>query len=621
MERSSSDLAGAGASPPLPALAALFDCDVDVDALERMLLAFTVHPQGAGCERAWLVLWNARGEVLEGRRFASAAETEGDLAEAMGHARRAAPRESAPEQRTRAWSESPDRLEGAVAAAWRGSTLALGDGGEQPGAPWADAARVGVAALRRGARAYGFVVGAFADAASEDTGAARLDWLRVTGDAVLGAQSRALEARRRARQASGLAELARTSVSAINLAEAMHLLARLAAQGTGVRGSAVFRCDDEGALALDVAHGVAAVRDRLALAFLPAAREAVEHRQARSGDRAHEAPGIPAGDEEETSVWAAVPLVAYGRPHGALVVYDGADRHPASPGFERGDLEFLGILADQAALLLEHARQLDDLRQSERRRHDQGVRLRDLDQLAAVGEMAARVAQEARNPLASIAAFAKRAHRSLDEGDPQREYLEVVVRESERLEAMMQEQLQYAALERPRLRMQSLNAVVQEALQRASETLVRRRVRMLKKLAPDLPQLLLDARRIQRVVENVVAFALESVPLGGRIQVESRRAKGFVIVEIAFDGARQGGDLLEHLFVPFAPGAKPGGGAAVGLGVAQQIVREHGGEVRVRGDGEWSTVFGFTLPVTGNEDRRNASERRSSRGERRRRDP
>jgi signal transduction histidine kinase len=235
-----------------------------------------------------------------------------------------------------------------------------------------------------------------------------------------------------------------------------------------------------------------------------------------------------------------------------------------------------------------------------------------------VGELAARVAQEARNPLASIAAFARRAHRALEEGDPQNEYLEIVVRETARLESMLAEQLQYAQLERPRLRMQGLNAVIQEALQRSGETLVRRRVRLLKKLSPDLPQMLVDAPRIQRVVENIVAYALECVSMGGRIQVESRRADGFVLVEIAFDGQRQGGDLLEQLFVPFA--TSPAAGAAVGLGMAQQIVREHGGEVRVRGESDWSTIFSFTLPVAGNEDRRGSRERRAVRGDRRRRE-
>jgi signal transduction histidine kinase len=320
----------------------------------------------------------------------------------------------------------------------------------------------------------------------------------------------------------------------------------------------------------------------------------------------------------EVTAWSLVPLVAYGRRQGALLVWDGLDRHPASPELEAGEREFLATLGDQAGLLLEHARLLEGVRTAERQRADLAARVRATERLAAVGELAQRVARESRNPIASISAFARRAQRELAEDDPQREYLEIVVRETERLDAMLREQLEYAQLPAGRLRMQALNVIVQEALQRVSETLVRRRVRLVRKLGSGLPELLLDESRIRRVVENIIAYSLESVPVGGRIQVSTRRVGEHVAVEIAHDGSRGAGDLLEQLFVPFSTGS--GGGAAVGLGVAQQIVREHGGEIRVRGEGDWGTVFAFTLPVAGNEDRRRARERRSPRGDRRRGD-
>ncbi|MBI5708888.1 MAG: hypothetical protein HZC42_01065 [Candidatus Eisenbacteria bacterium] len=145
---------------------------------------------------------------------------------------------------------------------------------------------------------------------------------------------------------------------------------------------------------------------------------------------------------------------------------------------------------------------------------------------------------------------------------------------------------------------------------------MRRRVRLLKKLAPDLPQLLLDRERIRRVVDNVLDSALDAVGVGGRIRVETRRANHYVVVDVAHDGPRAPGELLEQLFVPFA--SQRPGGPAVGLAVAQQIVRAHGGEVRVRSEGEWSTVFTFTLPVAGNEDRRSGgTDRRRPRADRR----
>lgn len=610
--------AGAGAAPALPALAPLFDPDADLAGLERMLLALAVHPEGCGATSAWLLRIDPVHDVLEGWRAATPAPGREPLEAALGRARRAAPGESTEERRLRAWAEPPARLEGALSASWRGAGATAGAGGEQPGAPWSGAPRVAFVRLERTGAAYGVLVVEPAAGEADERALARLDALRALAEGALAVAAQGAERRARARQAAALAEFAASAGGSMNVAEALHQLARLATSGLAARGAAVYLAAEDGTVRVEVAHGPAAVRERLAQGWLAAAGEAIETGQALSGARGEDGPHVPADVAGETSAWVVQPVVAYERRLGAVAVYDGPDRREPVAGFEAHDLGYLAALAALAGLLLAHANALGDMRRTGERHREQAARLRELDRLAGVGELASRVAQEARNPLASITAFARRAQRELAGDDARTEYLEIVVREAARLEAMLAEQQQYAQLERPRLRVQSLNAVVQEALLRSSETLVRRRVRLMKKLAPDVPSLLLDAPRIQRVVENVVAWALECVSAGGRIQVESRRAGDYALVEIAFDGQRQGGDLLDHLFVPFATG--PAAGAAVGLGLAQQIVREHGGEVRVRGETEWSTIFSFTLPIAGNEDRRRNPERRSVRRDRRRRE-
>jgi signal transduction histidine kinase len=491
--------------------------------------------------------------------------------------------------------------------------VASGPGGEQPSAPWADQERIGVVPLRRGARPYGVIVVALAAETGEDSLAA----LAAAADAALTAQARSAEAHRRARHLGAIAEFARAAVSASNVAEAAHALVRLAAQAVGVAHAAVYRVRENGTLALDLAHGPSATREAQAHALRESAGEAWRAERVLSGTAAERLPA-PGGDGvREVSVWAFVPITAYGVHAGVLAAWDGAERHPASPEWERGDLEALAALADQAALLFEHARRLDELASAERRREDLASRLREQDRLAAVGEMAARVAEDARQPLASVAAFVARVLHELATDDPRREYLEVVRREAERVDALLNEQLAYARLDRPRLRMEALNGVVQEALRASAEALSRRRVRLIKKFAPDLPELLLDAERIRRVVTNILTSALEAIPSGGRMRLETRRAGAFVVLDVVHDRVRQAGDALEQLFAPF--GSLPVSGAALGLGIAQQIVREHGGEIRVKAQDEWSSVFSVTLPVLENQDRRRRSDRRVPRGERRRR--
>src|SRR5439155_23829258 len=137
-------------------------------------------------------------------------------------------------------------------------------------------------------------------------------------------------------------------------------------------------------------------------------------------------------------------------------------------------------------------------------------------------------------------------------GDPNREYLEIIVREADRIERMVAEQAQFASLARPRLAMESVNQILSEALEGGSEALVRKRVRLLKKLAPDVPLLLLDADKIRIVARNMLENALETVASGGRVRVETRTTRGYVVVEVGNDGPALAGELLEQLFVPFS---------------------------------------------------------------------
>jgi signal transduction histidine kinase len=272
----------------------------------------------------------------------------------------------------------------------------------------------------------------------------------------------------------------------------------------------------------------------------------------------------------------------------------------------------LGAVLAQAVLS-------DRVRLAETRLADAKKQLATVERLAALGELAARAAQEVKGPLASIGGFARRVHRGLADDDPNREYVEIILRESDRIERLLAEQLQFVRLSRPRLAIESVNQIIGNALSARTEALTRKRTRLLKKLAPDVPTLLLDAEKIQQVVANMLDSALENAPGNARLRIESRRAQGFVVVEIAGEGPPLAGDMLEQLFVPFS--ASRQGGESIGLALAQQIVQSHGGEIRERSEGDWGVIFSFTLPVNENEDRRRANDRRGVKNDRRNRFP
>ena len=332
----------------------------------------------------------------------------------------------------------------------------------------------------------------------------------------------------------------------------------------------------------------------------------------------HLDPRFPGDLPEGWGSALAVPLRSEEALHGALLALRPrpTEHAPVTP-FDAEE----ALLAElSAALFVLGARR--EAREEEARRADRRVQeleaqLRHQDKLAVVGERGIQVAQEIRNPIAAITGFARRMLRQTGEQDENRESLEIILRETERLERILTEQVSLAQMTKPRLKLQSLNALVQEVLELQSEELVRRRVRLLKRLAPDVPSLLIDNDKMRQVLQNVFQYALHQVPSGGRVRVETRHGVGHVQAEVAHDGPKVPGESLDRLFVPFSASRRYGAG--VGLAVAYQIVREHGGEIRARSEGDWSSIVTIYLPVRENQDRRGKPDRRGTRNDRRRR--
>src|SRR5260370_504987 len=128
MEPTASSSARPEPAPDVEALAALLDCEADLDALERALLAAAVHPAGGGVDQAWLARWDERRGLRGGWRVHAEASEDANLATCIARARRAPPSEPTDIGRVRAWSCTPDALDGACEFAWRTGLPVTGPG-------------------------------------------------------------------------------------------------------------------------------------------------------------------------------------------------------------------------------------------------------------------------------------------------------------------------------------------------------------------------------------------------------------------------------------------------------------------------------------------------------------
>ncbi|MDQ2855054.1 MAG: ATP-binding protein, partial [Acidobacteriota bacterium] len=185
----------------------------------------------------------------------------------------------------------------------------------------------------------------------------------------------------------------------------------------------------------------------------------------------------------------------------------------------------------------------------------------------------------------------------------QAELMEIILRESDRLNRIISDFLNYA-----RPRSISLTQVEVGELLRETFTLMRHspEIGPLQILKEDLPEgsLLapIDAEQLRQVFWNLSRNALQAMPAGGTLQAQLRRkANGRLQINFIDSGRGMSPEQVEHLFEPFSSTT---GGTGLGLSIVYQIIRDHGGTINVRSREGLGTTITIELPA-GNEERDN----------------
>jgi len=227
-------------------------------------------------------------------------------------------------------------------------------------------------------------------------------------------------------------------------------------------------------------------------------------------------------------------------------------------------------------------------------------KVRHSEKLAAIGELAAVVAHEIRNPLSSIKGFARFLAHSLSDRTREKEYAEIMVKEVDRINSVVNDLLTFARPLEPELASTDLFELIEHTVRLLETDARSRNIKIRSKINPDLNSFLLDANQITQALLNLMLNALQEVDDGGTVEVGANINESGTRLHIWVedDGPGIPNDKKKKIFDPFFTTRKKGTG--LGLAIVHKIVENHSGELQVESPLPGTTGgsrFIITLPV------------------------
>jgi signal transduction histidine kinase len=296
-----------------------------------------------------------------------------------------------------------------------------------------------------------------------------------------------------------------------------------------------------------------------------------------------------------------VPLRGKGKLLGILIVSRRFNRAAYTPE----DQDFIQVLGTQAAVALENALLVEELKETLAYVRRQQEQIIASEKLAEVGRMAAGIAHEINNPLTAVIGLADNLLMAggLDEKKASR--IEIILKEAERISQMTSNLLSFSRPKPPSMGPVALGGLVAEVLLLLSYQLKKAKVDVVTRFPDPVPTVTGDADKLKQVFINLIVNATHAMHEGGTITLlisvpEGRGARSVAKNQVRIDFADTGtgipSDIKERIFEPFFTTKGEGKGTGLGLFITKDIITSHKGSILVDSTVGRGTTFSIFLP-------------------------
>ncbi len=273
-----------------------------------------------------------------------------------------------------------------------------------------------------------------------------------------------------------------------------------------------------------------------------------------------------------------------------------AGRKAGSPAFDDADHEMLLILSRQVSVALENARLYEELRAKIRQVEESQRALIQAEKLAAIGRLTASMAHEINNPLQAVENCLHLIDHAELGAQARQNYLEMAREELERLIQTVRRMLEYYRPGVTERVLVDVNTIVEKVLRLLEPQLRNNNIRVYQDWGTEIPQVLVVENQIQQVFFNIVLNAMQVMPTGGELHIQTRPGCDGQVDTIFEDtGPGVSEENSNQIFEPFISTKENGLG--LGLTVSYGIVSAHGGNLELLPKAGRGARFRVSLPT------------------------